>query len=60
MTEERKMKDIPPDLGHEVLPTMHFPEQTKFEQLHFASFVSFRLVTNLNPSKLRNRELCSP
>ena len=28
--------------------------------LHFASFVSFRLVTNLNPSKLRNRELCSP
>ena len=28
--------------------------------LHFASFVSFRLVTNLSPPKLRNRELYSP
>ena len=28
--------------------------------LHFAFFVSFRLVTNLNPPKLRNRELYSP
>ena len=28
--------------------------------LHFASFVSFRLVTILNPPKLRNRELSSP
>ena len=28
--------------------------------LHLASFVSLRLVTNLNPPKLRNRELYSP
>lgn len=49
MTEDRKIKDIPPDLDLETLQTMHFPEQTQFQQVNTANTRESREISQIHP-----------
>lgn len=49
MSEDRKVKDIYPDFDLKAPQTMHFPEQSLFQQVNTANTRESREISQIHP-----------